>query len=131
MGFSLVGNSGSTSQSTTNYNYTADDNPQLDFESGSAGSLGLNFSPIAQGGSTGAIDPDIYDYYAPVNIENTGEALGDSAVNALSSVAQAQLAASSQGGSASSFSFSSLLSGNGIYYILAAIVLFFLAEGDF
>lgn len=131
MGFSLVGNSGDSNQSTTNYNYTASSNPQLDFQNATGSNLGISFAPIAQGGSTGAIDPDIYYYDAPIDINNTGEALGDSAVNALSSIAQAQSAAQGDGGSSSSLSLSSLLSGNGIYYILGAIVLFFLAEGDF
>jgi hypothetical protein len=126
MGFSLVGNSGSTSQSTTNYNYTADQNPQLSFGTG-GGNLAVNFSPLAQGGSTGAIDPDIYYYEAPINITSTGEALGDSAVNALASTAQ-NAANAQTGSSASTSSLSSLLSGNTLYYILAAIIIFFIVE---
>lgn len=134
MGFSLVGNSGDQTTNTTTYDNTASLNPQLDLSGASGGVLALNISPLAQNGSTGEIDPSIYDYYAPVDISSVGSALGDAAVAALSSVAQAQSAtqgttsADNTGTTGTASTLSSLFSGDAVYYILAAIVIFFLAE---
>jgi hypothetical protein len=136
MGFSLVGNSGDTKQTTNNYDYTASLNPQLDFDGAGGGVLGLTVDPLAQGGSIGDIETDLNDYYAPVSITTTGDNLGDSALSSLSSLAAANAAnqvtpaatASASMSSGISDDLSSLFSGNSIYYVLAAIVIFFLAE---
>ena len=90
MGFSLVGNSGDTSQTTNNYTLSASLNPQEDFTGASGGVLGVTIAPLSQQGSTGSIDSNIEDYYAPVAITSVGSALGDSAVKALSAISTAQ-----------------------------------------
>lgn len=127
MGFSLVGNSGDSSTSTTNYNYTAESNPQQDFGGSGGGALGINISPLDQGGSVGEISPQIYDYYAPVSIVSTGDNLGDAAVTQLASLTAATQT-STANGTASAADSSTGTSNTTIYIILGAIVVFFLAE---
>jgi hypothetical protein len=136
MGLSLVGNSGDTNQTTNNYDYTASLNPQLDLDGAAGGVLGLSIAPQAVGGSVGDVETNLEDYYAPVSITSTGDNLGDSALSSLSSLAALGQTNQTATGGASSTStsgslsadLSSLFSGNSIYYILAAIVIFFLAE---
>lgn len=130
MGFSLVGNSGdqqTTTNQTTN-NYSASINPQLDQEGSGAGAFALNISPTSEGGSTGEIDPDISDYYAPVDISSVGSAVGDSALASLASIANTQAQSQNPSGTPTTTTLQGLLSGDAIYWILGAIVLLFLAH---
>lgn len=129
MGFSLVGPSGDTKTNTTVYTTTntASLNPQADQEGSGAGASSAIVAPNIQDSTDADVQSTIGSYYAPVDILSTGNVQGDSAIAALSSVAQGQTAAS-QGGPGTTGTLSSFLSGNTLYWILGAIVILFLAH---
>lgn len=131
MGFSLVGNSGSSSTTSNVYetSYSASLNPQLDLEGSGAGASAVDFAPLLQGSTLGDYAPSNSSIYAPVNTVSTGAIQGDSAIAALSALSSSQTGASEAAGtSTSTDSLSSLLSGNTIYWILGAIIVLFLAH---
>jgi hypothetical protein len=134
MGFSLVGNSGSSSTTSNVYetSYSASLNPQFDQAGSGAGSAAIDVAPLLQGSSFDTLSPNIADYYAPLNILTTGAITGDSAIAGLQALAAAQTNASEAGGSStptstSTSALSSLFSGSNIYWVLAGLVLLFLA----
>lgn len=131
MGFSLVGNSGdqTTTSNVFETNYSASLNPQLNLDGGAGGSAQSN-SPLFQGSPlSGSYSNQQESFYNPINIVTTGDNLGDAALAALNQVSSNQTASTENpAGTSSSPTLASLFSGSTIYYILAAIVIFFIAE---
>lgn len=134
MGFSLVGNSGDSSTSSTTFvtNYSASNNPQADLQGSGAGAIAAIFAPLLQGSTLNGYSPQFSSNYSPVNVVQTGENLGDSALAALAQISGSQYAASEAPGTSDSSTgtgfLASLLQGNTIYIVLGGIVLLFLAH---
>lgn len=116
------GSSSSTSATTTTQTYENEVAPTVSPAGNS--SVGLNISPVVNGGSTGTISAYVYD--APVDIQTFGNATGDSALAAQASLAAQNPAAPG----ASTNPLASLFSGNNLYWILGAVVLFLWAKHE-
>ena len=127
MGFSLVGNSGdsSTTSTSTSFDASEQNNPQTDQQGSGAGALSVIISPTDQGSfrSDDSLQPTIYN--SPITIVPAGNTLGAAAL----ATQQATIGSSSLSSpSDSSGGLSTLLSGNSLYYILGAVVLLFLSH---
>lgn len=127
MGFSLVGNSGDSTQTTTVRNFSASINPQL--EGSAPGDFNINLSPVSEGGSSYIGSPQIDSYYAPIAVTSTGDNLGDAALNALQSLVSTTTASVTPGtpGTVATGATTSINSTT-IYLALAAVILLFLAH---
>lgn len=134
MGFSLIGNSGDQTTSTTVYDtsYSASNNPQLDQQGSGAGALAADFSPLLQNSKIANYNPNLASTYAPTNIVSSGSALGDTALSLLSALGLNNTSSSEATGvqpvQPDSGTLSDIFGGNSIYYVLAAIVLLFLSH---
>lgn len=123
----LFGGSSTTENTTvknTEVNATNTFNPT----GTSPGSTVLNISPTDTGdGTFGSISPSVFN--APLYITASTNT-GDAAIQAAQQTAQDAATASTAGVTSSLPSWlQNLLSGNGIYWVIAALVLFMLGRG--